>query len=363
MLKYVEQKVQIERTLNSFNEILAAIRQISYTILPPETVVFDLDTTHLDTHGQQELAAYCTHYKSVGYHPFVMYDAITRDCIKVALRPGSEYCSKHAADFLEPVFQEFAENYPDTRVVFRGDSGFAAPEIYELCEKYGVNYIIRLKENDVLNGIFQPLINEVYALMKDDCVTEYRRVSDAEYKAKSWSHPRRAICEVYKAEGNCLLSISEIVTNIPAEELSEETGLELYRGRGIMETFIGECKLQFGFTHVSSRTFFENCARLQIHALAYQLFNLFLRMNHVKELGNSRAVTVRRKLFKVNAKVVHHAREMTFHVTKTYPDKVMFEKVFNRIDQVSSETMELLKQRKRPLSANKNFRIYQTAAA
>ena len=36
------------------------------------------------------------------------------------------------------------------KCMLRGDSGFASPEIYDLCEKYGISYVIRLRENNIL---------------------------------------------------------------------------------------------------------------------------------------------------------------------------------------------------------------------
>ena len=36
------------------------------------------------------------------------------------------------------------------KCMLRGESGFASPEMYDLCEKYGISYVIRLKENNIL---------------------------------------------------------------------------------------------------------------------------------------------------------------------------------------------------------------------
>lgn len=51
---------------------------------------------------------------------------------------------------MEPVFREFTVDYPFTNLFVRGDSGYAAPELYMACEKYGAQYAIRLKANQVL---------------------------------------------------------------------------------------------------------------------------------------------------------------------------------------------------------------------
>ena len=123
---------------------------MAYAIKRPEFVVFDLDSTLLDTYGNQEGKAFNYHYQNVGYHPLLCYDSITKDLIGVTLREGAKYCSNEAAEFLEPIFKEYDDLYPDINCMLRGDSGFASPEIYDICEKYYVSYVIRMKENSEL---------------------------------------------------------------------------------------------------------------------------------------------------------------------------------------------------------------------
>ena len=113
---------------------------MAYAIKRPEFIVFDLDSTLLDTYGNQEGKAFNFHYQNVGYHPLLCYDSLTKDLIGATLREGSKYCSKDAADFLRPIFEEYTESYPDMNCMLRGDSGFASPEIYDLCEEYGISY-------------------------------------------------------------------------------------------------------------------------------------------------------------------------------------------------------------------------------
>lgn len=51
-----------------------------------------------------------------------------------------------------------------------------------------------------------------------------------------------------------------------------------YCGRGKMENFIKEGKAGFDFSSVSSHSKVVNANRLQVHALAYNLFNWFRRL-------------------------------------------------------------------------------------
>lgn len=62
-----------EDTLIQFENILKQLRNMVYTINNPEMVLFDLDSTLLDTYGKQEGVGYNYHYSANGYpHYFAM---------------------------------------------------------------------------------------------------------------------------------------------------------------------------------------------------------------------------------------------------------------------------------------------------
>ena len=326
-----------EAAAESLNDVLKAMREIVYVLSCPKVVVFDIDTTHVDTYGHQEDAAYCTHYQSVGYHPLVLFDAITRDPIKAELRPGSEYCSKHASDFLRPVFEEFQEKYPSIRIILRGDSGFAAPEVYDLCEEFGVEYIIRLKENPVLREKFAVVEAEMTYKIQENGISAHCITAENTYKAQSWSCERRVIGAQDKKAGTFIADWIFIVTNFAPGNLSTDNVLLAYRGRGIMETFIGECKRSFGILHVSSMSFNANAARFLVHIIAYAIYNWFSRLAGDELFGSIRSETIRSILFRIPAKVTHNARYTVFHMAENCQYSDLFFAVYDRINSVKSK--------------------------
>ena len=139
-----------QTTLKQFDQIDSKMREIIYTIQSPEQMVFDLDSTLLNTYGEQEGEAFNYHYQAHGYHPLLCYDGITGDLLKAELRDGTHYCSKEADGFMIPLLQEYRSKYPSLPLYLRGDSGFAAPELYEACEENDCKYAIRLKQNKTL---------------------------------------------------------------------------------------------------------------------------------------------------------------------------------------------------------------------
>ena len=139
-------------TLNQFLAIARVLRRKIYSVQMPQAVILDLDSTLLDAYGKQEGRAFNFHYQSNGYHPLVCYDGLTGDLIKIQLRDGTQYSCTGVVDFLQPILDEYLNDYPSIRILLRGDSGFSTPDLYNQCEENGTSYVIWLKEN-----VFFPL--------------------------------------------------------------------------------------------------------------------------------------------------------------------------------------------------------------
>ena len=135
-----------EDTLKQFQEISRILRKRIYSIQMPQAVILDLDSTLLAAYGKQEGRAFNFHYQSNGYHPLVCYDGITGDLIKIQLRDGAAYSCTGVTDFLQPILDEYLNDYPTIHLLLRGDSGFATPDLYKQCEENGASYVIRLKQ-------------------------------------------------------------------------------------------------------------------------------------------------------------------------------------------------------------------------
>ena len=235
-----------EDTLKQFQEISQILRKRIYSIQMPQAVILDLDSTLLAAYGKQEGRAFNFHYRSNGYHPLVCYDGITGDLIKIHLRDGVAYSCTGVTDFLQPILDEYLNDYPTIHLLLRGDSGFATPDLYKQCEENGTSYVIRLMEN-----------------------------------------------------------------------------------------FIKESKSGFDFSAVSSHNRIVNANRVQVHALAYNIFNWFRRLVLSAEMQKQRIDTVRLKLLKIATKVVHSARYITFKLCSSCPYKEEFYDTLSAIGKLN----------------------------
>ena len=235
-----------EDTLKQFQEISQILRKRIYSIQMPQAVILDLDSTLLAAYGKQEGRAFNFHYRSNGYHPLVCYAGITGDLIKIQLRDGAAYSCTGVTNFLQPILDEYLNDYPTIHLLLRGDSGFATPDLYKQCEENGTNYVIRLKEN-----------------------------------------------------------------------------------------FIKESKSGFDFSAVSSHNRIVNANRVQVHALAYNIFNWFRRLVLSAKMRKQRIDTVRLKLLKIATKVVHSARYITFKLCSSCPYKEEFYDTLSAIGKLN----------------------------
>ena len=318
-------------TLKQFYQLQREMRKIVYDIKNPDIVILDLDSTLLDTYGHQEGEGFNFHYQNHGYHPLVCFDGMTGDLLKIELRDGTAYSSTGVVDFLQPILDEFLEDYWNTSLVLRGDSGFATPELYKQCETNGTSYVIRLKENSILRS---------YASYADNILSEKTRLNQVDYaveygefyyQASSWDYPRRVVFKVEKPANQIIHMYTFIVTNMDG---TPEDLIKFYCKRGTMENYIKESKNGFDFAAVSSHSKIVNANRVQIHALAYNIFNWFKRLVLPNKMKKHTIDTIRIKLLKIAVKVVRSARYLTFKLCSSCPYKDEFYKTLENIQHL-----------------------------
>lgn len=294
-----------ETTLEQFCNLMCRFRKIVYSIKKPEMILLDVDSTLLDTYGNQEGEGFNYHYQSHGYHPLVCYDGITGDLLKIQLRDGTDYSSTGLEDFIQPLLDEFQNDYPDIPLLLRGDSGFTKPEFYEQCETNGVSYAIRLKQSEPLRRLASEIDGCLTEATKDDLVSYAVQYGEFMYQAGSWKYPRRVVCKAEKPAGRFVHMYTFIVTNMDS---SPEQVIKFYCKRGTMENYIKESKNGFDFSAVSSSSKIVNANRLQVHALAYNIFNWFKHLVLPAKMCKQLVDTIRLKLLKIAARVVRSAR-------------------------------------------------------
>lgn len=297
----------------------------------PEHMILDLDSTHFNTYGNQEKTDFNYHYLSTGYHPLLMFDGLTGDLLKAELRAGNVYTSKDVVPFIQPFLNKYDKHHPEIDMYVRGDSGFAVPELYEVLEEMNYKYAIRLKYNKNLGRLVSKLDEEFLLSCKEDMISYKVMYAEIEYQAGSWSKARKVAVKIEKQAGELVPMHTFIVSNMGS---SPREIVKFYCNRGTMENFIKEGKNSFEFDKMSSPNFVVNSNKLQISMLAYNFNNWFRRLCVAKDVRSFRMETIRSKIIKVAARVVHHARRITFKLCSSYPYKDLFCAIMDQMDRL-----------------------------
>lgn len=316
-----------EGTIHDLQDLNQALIDKARLVRNTNELIFDLDSTHSDTFGNQEQTDYNAHYQTNGYHPLVVFDGLTGDFLKAALRSGNQYTSKGVKEFLEPLFDHYKQTVPVSHILVRGDSGFATPELYELCEENESQYVIRLKNNRNLGRLAEEFVRIGEETEWEKTEVHYHSVL---YQAQSWDFPRRVCIRSTREGGELLFRHEFIVTNL-SENVSPKTVFQTYAKRGTMENFIKEAKHGFFFDKTDSSEFIENHARMMFSVLAYNLVNFLKTLCFKEEWKGIRVDTIRLRLLKVAGKLVRTGRQLFLKLTSHHVFQKEFYSVFHRI--------------------------------
>ena len=194
---------------------------------------------------------------------------------------------------------------------FRADAAYAIPAIYARLEEAGYFYAIRLPANAVLK---EKIADRLTRPVGRPSLTRIKRFcEDFEYQAASWDKPRRVIAKIEWHPGELFPRVGFIITNLPMEP---DWVVRFYNQRGTAEQHIKEGKYAFHWTRLSCKRFRDNPVRLQLHALAYNLAT-FLRCIELPEaMADWSLTSLQLKLIKMGARVVRHARAVTFQLAE-----------------------------------------------
>src|SRR3954467_9471686 len=225
---------------------LAALAALSGTWIdrvhqrrPPDGVILDMDSSESPTFGQQEGSAWNGHFRCTCYHPLFVFDQFG-DLERCTLRPGNVHSADEWRSALAPVIARYRER--GCALYFRGDAGFAKPELYELLEAEDIGYAIRLPTNSVLQERIGHLLTRPIGRPPKKPQVFHASFT---YQAQSWSKPRRVVAKVEWHQGELYPRVGFILTNLtrPAERISK-----FYNGRGTAEQWIKEGKLALRWT-------------------------------------------------------------------------------------------------------------------
>jgi hypothetical protein len=317
---------------------------------PPLHVTLDIDAFDDPAHGRQQLIMFHGHYDQYQYLPITVTCAENDAVLLAGLRHGTCHASLGADDDVRYLVGRLRAAWPDVHITIRGDSGFAMPVMYAVCEELGVTFTFGIGMNSRLKKISESLLEQA--------VEEYERTGQpqrlflpVEYQADSWPNPRPV---VIKAEAHAQgTNRRAVVTNRPGWLVEPQATYDEYAGRGESENRNKELKRELQADRLSDHRFLANFFRLYLHASALNLMirlrqaaalppktpvqlglcnplpaealdepdrkRFFNRRRERDPLGEGFACTWRTRLIKVAAEVITSARRVLVRLSGTWP--------------------------------------------
>ena len=293
---------------------------------PPAELVLDFDPTDVPLHGSQERRFFHGYYDHYCFLP--LYVFCGQQLLVAYLRPSNIDAALHARAVLRLLVNRLRKAWPEVRILFRGDSGFARWKLMRWCENNRVDYVIGLARNEVLKRMAEPFM--------DAAETEYqktwrkvRNFHDLAYAAETWDRERRVIAKAERLpEGPNLRFVVTSLTDQCPHCVYDGT----YVLRGDMENRIKEQQLMLFANRASCHSFLANQFRLLLSSAAYVLVETLRRTTLAgTELATAQVNTIRLKLFKVAARVVISVRRVVLHLSTAYPLQVIFRQIQHRL--------------------------------
>lgn len=295
----------------------------------PDLLILDFDATDDPVHGNQEMRFFHGYYDKYCFLP--LYVFCGSQLLVAYLRPSNIDPALHSRAILKLLVERIRQQWPNVKIIFRGDSGFCRWRLMRWCDRHDVGYIIGIGRNPVLEGLARPWTDES-SRQFEQTGQKQRIFSEFPYAAETWHCQRKVIV---KAEHLPKGANSRfVVTNLEGDP--QKLYDEVYCQRGEAENRIKEQQLGLFADRTSCHDFVANQFRVLLSAAAYILMDTLRREGLADtELANAQVGTIRLRLLKIGARVVHSVRRIVIHLAGGYPFKNIFVGILARLSVLS----------------------------
>ena len=291
-------------------------------VRPPRAVTLDIDDTVDIVHGHQQLSLFNAHYDERCFLPIHIYDTATSRPVAMLLRPGKTPSGAEIRNHLRRLVRRIRSHWPTTRLTIRGDGHYGRPEVMAWCEAHGVDYILGLPGNAVLNRLLEPTADDIRVRRAEEQALVVRDHTETRYGAKSWHCQRRVVARIEATTKG--LDIRCVVTNLlggSAEWLYDT----LYCARGQAENLIKLHKAQLASDRTSCRSPLANQVRLVLHTGAYwMMLKLRDAIPEPQPLARAEFTTLRMRLLKIAARITETASRVRIAFAAACPEAALF---------------------------------------
>jgi hypothetical protein len=285
-------------------------------------ITIDLDVTDDATHGAQQQAFFNNFYGSWCFLPLLAFLTFDREpeqyLCAAALRPGNAATQAGALTLLKRIVGRLQERFPKARLLVRLDGGFAEPELFEFLDAVGVDYVVAMAKNPVVEREAELDLIVARVLSEASGKTEHV-YGDFAYAAGTWSRERRVVykAEVVRFDGRePRLNARFVVTNLKGK--AQRIYERIYCMRGEVENRIKEL-FDVALDRTSCSRFLANQLRVLLAAAAYVLLQELRLAARGTAWARAQVATLRLELLKIGAQVVASVRRVVVRLPAAFP--------------------------------------------
>ncbi len=315
----------------------ALLDQFATTVTPGQLEILDIDDTFCAAHGGQQLAFWNAHHDERGFASMHIYHVTSGTPVATILRPARTPKGTEVRTVIKHVTKRLRTHWPNTRIVWRGDSHYGRVEAMEWAEDDGVDYIFGLAGNTTLDALVAKTADNLRFHHAKSSQPKLRTYASFIYQAGSWTRPRKVVarleCSLQPDAGESTstgmrqeIDIRYVVTSLEgsAQHLYED----VYCQRGQMENLIKLHKAQLASDRMSCHNATANQVRLALHTAAFWLMHCVRSaIPQTNPLARCEFATLRERLIKIGARVIEHIARIRVQLPTSCPEGVLFRAV------------------------------------
>ncbi len=311
------------------------------------------DSTKIPTYGKQEWSAFISHYNLVWYHPDLVTEDSMRLIMEGVLRDGNVYSSNGSELQIQEVV-DLVKPYVE-KVIFRADSAYGKPEIFEILNTEWVEFEAYIKAKTYswwllncetrvpfnwINFLILDLPREFFEEQGEDWkIKLVARYFTIRHQAKSRDNPEIIVCKIKRKESEKLSLFASVDKDVEMLivrwKLRWKAAFEEYGKRGKEEQIIEEFKNEMFAKNLSHTKKVENACELYMKIIAYNLMQILrLETLYGTKYAKSRVNTIRMIAFRIGGKIVKHAKKITIKLAETFPFQKRFKIIMERIPRI-----------------------------
>lgn len=290
-------------------------------------VTLDLDASMYEQCSTSKEGSRMNYKGQIGYYPLFVFWAEEKELLATHLIRGNRRATPKALDLVKNGLQSIERA---KRLFLRADSEFYSWELIEFCEQMKIIYTITAVQTKQLKKAVESVPESEWRYHQPAMqVTELQYAPESR-DARRYIATRKLVKDKQRKER---WEYHVVVTN---DKRSPGKVMKWSSGRCAMENFLKEHKRGFGFEKMPSQKFHANWTWLLISQLAWNIVAWFNRLCLPTECHRATVTTLRHRLFKVAARIVHQSRQQYLVLSEKNHFKDWWLFAINRLNRFES---------------------------